>query len=67
MDKAELWYLETGMFFLRGVSMAAYIVATGWTHEFNGATGVKWRRILNSDRASLQDRDIYIVEAGASH
>ena len=63
MDKAELWYLETGKFFLQGVFMAAFIATTRWTQEINGAMGVKWRRVLQTDGASLQDRDTYIMEA----
>ena len=27
MEKAEIWYLETALFFLHGVSMVAYIAA----------------------------------------
>ena len=27
LNEAELWYLESGLFFLRGISMAAYLVA----------------------------------------
>ena len=41
LNKAELSYLETGLFFLWGISMVAYIVAIRWTQEFNRATGVK--------------------------
>ena len=63
LNKVELWYLEIGLFFLHGISMAVYVVTTGWTQEFNGVTGVKWRRILHTNGASLMDRDTYILEA----
>ena len=59
-NMAELGYLETRMFFLRGVSMTASITAIGWTQEFNGATGMKWRlQHVHTDGVSLQNQDTY--------
>ena len=55
IKEVELWYLETGMFLIRGVSMVAYITASGWTQEFEGRMRVKWRCVLLTDGASLRD------------